>query len=210
MSSRRLACAFYSLQCMHTLFPIAPNYPEGFKYIPEFLTTQEEKRLVDEIANTTLHTFMFQGFEAKRRVASFGYDYSFDKRSLSKGKDIPPTFFPLIRKVASYLSLSSDVFAELLLTEYPVGSVINWHRDAPPFDIIAGISLNADCVLRLRPQEKAKHGRTSIISIPVQRRSLYIIQGLARSEWQHSIAPVKDIRYSITLRTLKTELEGIS
>jgi alkylated DNA repair dioxygenase AlkB len=194
---------------MQTLFPIAPEYPEGFKYIPEFLTVQEEKHLVDEIAKATLHTFMFQGFEAKRRVASFGYDYSFDKRSLSKGKEIPRSFFPLIRKVASDLSLSSDVFAELLLTEYPVGSVINWHRDAPPFDIIAGISLNADCVFRLRPQEKARQGRTSIISIPVQRRSLYIIQGVARSEWQHSIAPVKDIRYSITLRTLKTELKGI-
>ena len=191
---------------MHTLFPIAPDYPDGFKYIPEFLTAQEEKHFVDEVANTTLRTFIFQGFEAKRRVASFGYDYSFDKRSLSKGEAIPPAFSPLISKVAAQLSLSSDVFAELLLTEYPVGSVINWHRDAPPFDIIAGISLKADCVFRLRPHEKAKQGRASIISIPVQRRSLYIIQGLARSEWQHSIAPVKDIRYSITLRTLKPEL----
>jgi alkylated DNA repair dioxygenase AlkB len=193
---------------MPTLFPITPDYPEGFKYIPEFLTAQEEKQLVEEIANTTLHTFIFQGFEAKRRVASFGYDYSFDKRSLSKGEAIPPAFFPLISRVASHLSLSSDVFAELLLTEYPVGSVINWHRDAPPFDIIAGISLKADCVFRLRPHEKAKQGRASIISIPVQRRSLYIIQGLARSEWQHSIAPLKDIRYSITLRTLKAGLKG--
>jgi alkylated DNA repair dioxygenase AlkB len=42
-----------------------------------------------------------------------------------------------------------------------------------------------------------------VISFPVKRRSLYIMQGAARSEWQHSIAPVEQQRYSITLRTLR-------
>jgi alkylated DNA repair dioxygenase AlkB len=88
------------------------------------------------------------------------------------------------------------------LTEYPVGAVINWHRDAPPFDIIAGISLHSDCVFKLRPYDKAKQGRRSVISIPVKRRSLYIIRDTARTDWEHSIAPVNDVRYSITLRTL--------
>ena len=50
-----------------------------------------------------------------------------------------------------------------------------WHRDAPSFNIIVGISLNEDCVFRLRPHEKM------------------------------SISFVKDVRYSITLRTLKSE-----
>jgi alkylated DNA repair dioxygenase AlkB len=81
--------------------------------------------------------------------------------------------------------------------------VINWHRDAPPFDIIAGISLLSDCIFRLRPHDKTKYKRSAIISFPVNQRSLYIIQGAARKDWQHSIAPVKQLRYSITLRTLK-------
>lgn len=89
------------------------------------------------------------------------------------------------------------------MTEYSPGTVINWHRDAPPFDLIAGISIRGDCKFRLRPHDKTKQTRSSVISLPVNRRSLYIIQGPARSEWQHSIAPVKQTRYSITLRTLK-------
>jgi alkylated DNA repair dioxygenase AlkB len=95
--------------------------------------------------------------------------------------------------------------AELLVTEYPPGSVINWHRDAPPFDVIAGISLSADCTFKLRPHEKEKQNRKSILSFPVKRRSLYLIQGEARTNWQHSIAPVKEMRYSITLRTLREQ-----
>lgn len=187
---------------MNTLFPVELDYPQGFGYFPEFLTEAEEKELCAQISGIRLHTFNFQGFEAKRRVASFGYDYSFEKRSLSKGKDIPPTFHPLIAKVAGKLNVPEEDFAELLVTEYPAGSVINWHRDAPPFDLIAGISLNADCVFKLRPHDKTKQGRGSIISFPVGRRSMYVMHGIARTDWQHSIAPVKQVRYSITLRTL--------
>jgi alkylated DNA repair dioxygenase AlkB len=187
---------------MDTLFPIEPILPAGFSYHENFLTIEEEQRLCKEILKMNLHTFLFQGFEAKRKVASFGYDWSFEKRILSKGKDIPSVFDSLINKVAAYLQIDRNQFAELLVTEYPIGSVINWHRDAPPFDIIAGISLASDCIFKLRPHDKSKQGRGSVISLPVRRRSLYIMQGPARSEWQHSITPVREIRYSITLRTL--------
>jgi alkylated DNA repair dioxygenase AlkB len=188
---------------MNSLFPTEHFYPLGFNYYPDFLTHEEESVLIDAIKKTELHTLIFQGFEAKRKTASFGYDYNFDKRTISKGHPVPSEFFPLIKKVADKLLINHEAFAELLLTEYPVGSVINWHRDAPPFDMIAGISLNADCIFRLRPHEKAKQLRSSIISVPVLRRSLYVMKDEARSDWQHSITPVKKLRYSITLRTLK-------
>ena len=187
---------------MTSLFPIQPQFPECFTYQDSFLTKEEETNLLDEVRKLDLHNMIFQGYTANRKVASFGFDYSFDKRQLSKGKDIPEAFHNLIGKVAHHLSMDPSNFQELLVTEYPVGSVINWHRDAPPFQLIAGISLLSDCIFRLRPYDKAKQGRASIISFPVSRRSLYIIDGPARSEWEHSIRPVKEVRYSITLRTL--------
>jgi len=187
---------------MDTLFPLEPLYPEGFQYHPDFITAEEEKILGEEIEKTALHTFLFQGYEAKRKVASFGQDWSFEKRTLTKGKDIPQAFYFLIEKTAKQVQAGVEDFAELLVTEYPPGSVINWHRDAPPFDIIAGISLLSDCTFRLRPHDPRKQKKTSILSFPVKRRSLYIIAGPSRTEWQHSIAPVKSLRYSITLRTL--------
>ena len=75
-----------------------------------------------------------------------------------------------------------------------MGSVINWHCDAPPVDLIAGISLKSDCTFRLKPYGKAKQERASIISLLVKQRSLYIMQGPAQSGWQHSIMPVKPVR----------------
>ncbi|MDB5246029.1 MAG: 2OG-Fe(II) oxygenase [Segetibacter sp.] len=188
---------------MNTLFPLEPAFPEGFVYIPGFITPGEEAELYKQVSKVELHNFNFQGFTANRKVASFGYDYSFENLGLTKGKDWPPAFDFLVEKVSKHLNIKPVEFAELLVTEYPVGSVINWHRDAPPFDLIAGISLMSDCNFRLRPHDKAKQGRGSVISFPVNRRSLYIMRGLSRTEWQHSISAVKQTRYSITLRTLR-------
>lgn len=188
---------------MQTLFPIESHLPEGFHYFPDFISKEEEKELINAISKFELHNFQFHGYEGKRKVASFGYDWSFEKRMLSKGKEIPSLFTALIEKTANHLSIKPGSFGELLLTEYPVGSVINWHRDAPPFEKIAGISLGADCIFRLRPYDKAKQNRKSVRSLSVQRCSLYLISDEARSEWEHSTLPVKDVRYSITLRTLK-------
>ena len=189
---------------MNTLFPLEPAFPQGFAYLPDFIDNKQEEDLLHAISKEELHQLQFRGYEAKRKVASFGYDWSFEKRTLSKGRDIPGAFRLLVEKVAAHLSISERSIAELLITEYPAGSMINWHRDAPPFDIIAGVSLCSDCVFRLRPCCDGRQKKSSVVSFPVQRRSLYIIRGSARKEWEHSIAPAKQVRYSITLRTLKS------
>jgi alkylated DNA repair dioxygenase AlkB len=137
------------------------------------------------------------------KTAGFGYDWSFESRTLSKGKPIPIAFDFLLHKVAKQMSIDASDFGAMLVTEYPISSVINWHRDAPPFDVIAGVSLLSDCTFRFRPYDKARQDRKSTISLPLERRSLYIMAGESRSEWEHSIPAVKQVRYSITLRTLK-------
>ncbi|WP_207536116.1 alpha-ketoglutarate-dependent dioxygenase AlkB [Desertivirga arenae] len=188
---------------MNTLFPMQPIYPSGFRYLPNFINKEEEDSLLCLISTLELRPFKFQGYEAKRKVASYGFDWSFETRTLSKGKSIPSDFNHIIGKVASLIPVNIKDIGELLVTEYPDGSVINWHRDAPPFDIIVGISLLTDCKFRFRPYKKSMQTRSSLISIPVQGRSLYIIEGEARTDWEHSIAPVKTKRLSITLRTLR-------
>jgi len=188
---------------MLTLFDELPILPEGFYYYPDFINQVEEQQLLSAIQQIELHAMEFHQYTAKRKVASFGYDYNFSSRQLTKGVEIPVSFNWVIDRAAKQLMIDPDQIAELLVTEYPVGSVINWHRDAPPFESIAGISLGADCIFKLRPYDKSLQSRKSIISLPVRQRSLYIMQGPARTEWEHSTAPVTDVRYSVTLRTLK-------
>lgn len=188
---------------MALLFPDMDVYPRGFSDIPDFVSPEQEQQLLAAIENIPLHTFLFRGYEAKRKVASFGYDYNFTKRTLTKGVEIPTSFHWLVKSVADFLRRPSADIGELLVTEYPANAQINWHRDAFPFDIIAGISLRADCTFRLRPHDKANQGRGNICSIHVSRRSMYILRDVVRDNWEHSIAAVHEKRYSITLRTLR-------
>jgi alkylated DNA repair dioxygenase AlkB len=89
--------------------------------------------------------------------------------------------------------------SEVLLTEYPPGAPIGWHRDAPGFGIIVGISLLSACRMRFR---RGAAPGTERLSVPLEPRSAYVLSGPARSEWQHSIPEVDTLRYSITFRTL--------
>jgi alkylated DNA repair dioxygenase AlkB len=185
------------------LFDIDPNLPLGFTYTPNFITPSEEQELIEAIRAIEMKAFQFHGYEGKRRTKNYGYNWSFENRTLSKGLPIPSHFQWLIDRVARQISIPPDRIVQLLLIEYPPGAVINWHRDAPPFDVIMGISLYGDRIFRLRPHDKNKQGRSSIISLPIAPRSLYTMQGEARSEWEHSTQLVDEVRYSITMRTLK-------
>ncbi len=97
---------------MATLFPIEQLHPPGFEYEENFISLEEEQQLIAAVKNIELKTFVFQGYEAKRKVKSYGYDY-------------------------------------------------------------------------------------------MNRRSLYVMKGESRTDWQHSTAAVRTVRYSITLRTLR-------
>jgi alkylated DNA repair dioxygenase AlkB len=202
-SSSKCRHCFCATLFVDSLFPIEPEFPEGFSYATEFISVEEEQMLCGFLSTLSFQTFLFHGYEAKRRVVNYGYDYHFTSRSISKGEPIPEIFHFLINRIAQHLNIAPEEFQKILVTEYPPGSVINWHRDAPPFGLIAGISVASDCTFLLRPYDKKKQSRKNIISLPVQRRSLYIMQGESRDAWEHSIRPVKALRYAITLRTLR-------
>ena len=117
---------------MSTLFSLEPAFPQGFFYYENFLAEEEEKKLYEEISRLELHHLDYHGYKANRKITSFGYDYSFENNKLTKGKEIPTAFDFLLEKVSRRVSVLKNSFAELLITEYHVSSVINWHRGLPP------------------------------------------------------------------------------
>jgi alkylated DNA repair dioxygenase AlkB len=65
---------------------------------------------------------------------------------------------------------------------------------------VAGISFAGACRMRFQRGEGQQRQTWSLALPP---RSLYVLSGVAREKWQHSIQPVKAPRWSITFRTLK-------
>jgi alkylated DNA repair dioxygenase AlkB len=177
-----------------------PALPDGFAYQPEFLSTKEEGDLAAWLATLPFQAFQFRGFEGKRRVVSFGWQYDFTRSHLVKADDMPAELLPVRARAAAFVDVAPEDLQQCLLNEYLPGAPIGWHRDRPMFEKVVGISLLAPCNFRLRRRVGDGFERTAIELKP---RSIYGMTGEARSVWEHSIPPVKAHRYSITFRNFR-------
>jgi hypothetical protein len=180
--------------------------PEGFQYRDEFITTGEEASLVREIGHLEFSTFEMRGVAARRRVALFGRSY--DSR-LAFTPAFPSFLMPLRDRLAVWAGVDPEAFAMALINEYSPGAPIGWHRDAPPYGVVAGVSLLSPCRMKFRPysQPDARaHGprRTATHEIALQRRSAYLMTGESRNAYEHHIPAVTALRYSITFRTVRS------
>ena len=175
----------------------AHDLPEGFARQQEFLTIEEEQELLTQFEKLDFRPFDFQGYVAKRRIVEYGSEYDFSSRRASITHSIPKFLTPYKERAANWAGLMSNEIIEALITEYPEGAPIGWHRDVPRFDVIIGISLKSACRLRF----KSYKAGGKIAWVMLHPRSAYLLRGPARWEYQHSIPAVQDLRYSITFRT---------
>jgi alkylated DNA repair dioxygenase AlkB len=198
-----------------SFFSEPASLPPGFIYRPGFITLEEEQRLIPQIAALGFEQIRMRGVLARRRTVSFGWDYEFETYKLTPGPSIPHFLIALRERLPELTGRAAEEFGEVLVTEYAPGAAIGWHRDAPPFDIIAGISLAGECTMRFRPYLSAQASptlenkkreaapRRRSLALVLEPRSAYVIAGEARTRWQHHIPPTRTLRYSITFRTLR-------
>jgi alkylated DNA repair dioxygenase AlkB len=183
-----------------------PDLPAGFAYREDFLTPAEESELVSHIESIEFATFEMRGVVAKRRVAFFGQSYN-----EGPARPVPEFLFPLRQRCAAWAGVEPEAFAMALINEYRPGAPIGWHRDAPQYGIIAGVSLLSACRMKLRPyispsalaKSPSRAPRKTTHELTLGPRSGYLITGKARSDFEHSIPAVETLRYSITFRTLR-------
>lgn len=175
--------------------------PDGLLFEPEIMTATEEAVFLDVIKALPFGPFRMHGVNAKRRVVRFGRYYAAGSAAMTPASNFPLSLEPLGARSATVAGVATSALSEALVTEYTVGAGIGWHRDSPPFGIVAGISFG-DCRMRFQRGE-GQQRQTWTIELPP--RSLYVMRGSAREEWQHSIPPVKETRWSITFRTLRAQ-----
>lgn len=182
------------------LFGAGPPLPEGFRYRAELIPVERERDLLARAQDLPLEEFRFRGYTGKRRVVSFGARYDFEDGALREAEAIPEYLLPLRDAAAAFADLPPRDLRQVLVTEYPPGAAIGWHRDRDVFGDVIGVSLLAPCVFRLRRKKDEGWERVSLEAEP---RSAYLLSGPARTEWEHSIPPVPELRYSVTFRTLR-------
>lgn len=171
------------------------------RYAEEFLAPDEEAALVARIGQLPLANMQYQQYTALRRVLSYGGKYDFSAQKLHEAEPLPAWLDPLRERAGAWAGIAPGDFTQALIAEYQPGTPLGWHRDVPDFEDVVGVSLLNDAVMRFRPYPHVTGSKVKSLKLVLPPRSIYLLRGPSRWEWQHSVSPTKALRYSITLRT---------
>ena len=177
------------------------EWPAGLVYEPDLLSAGEERELLEQIEGLSFDEIRMHGVVAKRTAKHFGLDYDYEGRAIVEdAQPIPDWILPVRAKAAELAQLGPEELVELLVQRYPEGAQIGWHRDAPMFGTVVGVSLLAPARMRFR---RGSPGKWETYELVLEPRSGYVLAGEARTTWQHHVPPTRSERYSITFRTLR-------
>lgn len=166
----------------------------GLTYISDFISAQEQDFLLAQIDQQPWLT------DLKRRVQHYGYKYDYKARAIGNDAYLGPLpdWLSSISKKLHGDSIFPSVPDQAIVNEYLPGQGISAHIDCVPCfaDTIASLSLGSPCILEF---SNPKTGEKK--SIALEDRSLIILSGPARYEWQHAIPA----RKSDIIDGIKTE-----
>jgi alkylated DNA repair dioxygenase AlkB len=174
--------------------------PQGLVYRPELLTPEEEAGLLEVLGDLRFDPIVLHGRAARRTGRHYGLDYDYESRTPRPGEPLPDWLLPVRERAAELSGHQPDDLVEILVQRYPPEATIGWHRDAPAFGTVVGVSLGGPGRLRF---QRGKGDDRRIWEQLLEPRSGYVLDGEARTAWQHSIPPTKELRHSITFRTLR-------
>jgi alkylated DNA repair dioxygenase AlkB len=178
------------------------EHPDGLRYSAGLVTVEEEAELRDWLTSLDMEPVVMHGVASRRQVRHYGIGYDYQAWTTSATDPIPAELLELRARAARLAEVEYSTFVEALVTRYPAGAGIGWHRDATSFGpTVAGVSLCADAVLRF--QRRASGGERRVFEQPLARRSAYVLSRSARAAWQHSVPPVDQERWSVTFRQLR-------
>ncbi len=173
----------------------------GLLYIPDYITSDEESTLLKTINKQKWDNTL------SRRVQHYGYRYDYKARTVS-----PDMYIGTLPKWLNDLAvqlhndgLSEEVPDQVIVNEYQPGQGISAHVDCESCfgPRIFSLSLGSTAIMNFNLEGKPKK------EVVLDRRSLVMMYGDARSIWKHSIpSRLKDrgvergTRVSLTFRSV--------
>ena len=180
---------------------------DGFSYHENFITSKQEKKLLDIINKQEWNTKM------SRRVQHYGYAYKYNHISNDKNTDVQevPSWLSDIYETAVAQNLVPKISKDkmqIIINEYMPGQGIGYHIDDPKIfgKTIVALTLGSGCELSFT-------NKINTINKYVDQKSLYVMKNDARYVWQHGIIKRKSdvvngkkilrgVRISVTFRKM--------
>lgn len=177
--------------------------PSGARLARDVMTDRDEVALLANIERWS------EGWErpvlragllpARREMRCFGWSYVTRGRSLTPCEVLPVQLATAMTGWLARAGVGATLLEQVIVTRYRAGAGIGWHTDAPVFgETVATLSLGSDWRMEFR-----KRAGDSTVKIELPRRSLLVLDGEARSIWQHRIPAVRETRVSLSFRSVQ-------
>ncbi|CAL9195185.1 unnamed protein product [Musa hybrid cultivar] len=179
----------------------------GIYLVHDFITVEEEKRLLAEVDNRQWRSL------SKRRVQHYGYEFLYETRNIDSKHflgELPSFVSNILQKILSFPGLGRDQNKEmdqLTVNEYPCGVGLSPHIDThSAFDeLIFSLSTAGPCIMEFRRYPEGTwchptafvneiHEDTPLLSSYITRkaiflppRSMILMSGEGRYAWHHYI-----------------------
>ncbi len=187
------------------LFSSDRALPDGLLYRANFLTIERERGLLAQLSTLSFKQARYKEYTAKRRVVNYGAGYDFETNEVTQAPAIPDFLLTLRNDLAAWIDIEATDFIQALISQYQPGTPLDWHRDVPEYELVAGVSLATAARMRFRPYPLRANRREGVFALELEPRSAYVLARAARWQWQHSVPPTPGLRYSITFRTKRQD-----
>eukprot|EP00026_Physarum_polycephalum_P014404 Phypoly_transcript_14915.p1 GENE.Phypoly_transcript_14915~~Phypoly_transcript_14915.p1 ORF type:complete len:238 (+),score=30.89 Phypoly_transcript_14915:241-954(+) len=198
----------------------------GIRVVREFITQEEERKLLAAIDAQEWNT------DIKRRTQQYGAKYDYRTQNASHKENekrevapIPDSFeFVTQRLLQQNIYTDEHPPDQLIINEYTKGQGILHHIDAPKLwgPIVSTLSIGSPAVMEFRKPKKEDPTGKHTVDIILEPRSIVVLTGPARYDWQHGIAKTvsfnwKGVKYtrpddyrriSLTFRTIATRQDN--
>ena len=183
---------------IHAEVPTNHSNPQGLSLIPEFISTDEEQKLINLVDSSD-----WLG-DLRRRVQHYGWKYDYRSRSIQPSSylgPLPEWADNLASRLVDH-GLVSEKPDQVIVNEYIEGQGISKHVDCPSCfrGTIVTISLNETWSMIFRR-------RNEKYEMLLPRRSAACMNGSSRYDWTHEIPQRKTVgkklrgrRISLTFR----------
>jgi len=185
-------------------FHVRSSPVPGLTYVRDFITLDEERRLIQTIDQNPWDNVSLQ-----RSVQQYGWRYDYWDRKVDTRNQLGPLpdwIEPIALRLVSAM-LIDQVPNQVIVNDYRRNQGITGHIDKPNMfaDGIAMVSLNESWEMIFRPPS----GHNKVVQL-LDRRSVAVMKGDARYRWKHEIPRRKNEpggikrgrRISLTFRTV--------
>ena len=150
-------------------------------------SAQDEETPAEHIESLPFKEFEFHGFTGKRRIVSFGWRYDFNGGGLTKTETCRNFSSGIRARAEGFAGIAPGSLQQVLITEYRRAPRSAGTRTAP-------FSATSSAFRCSRPALSGCGGKAGALGAAqsdAEPRSIYLLRGPSRTEWEHSIPGVE-------------------